>query len=191
MKLSTQDKIIKATIELVNERGYKGATTKKIAERADVNEVTLFRHFGSKKGIVKAIIDKYGSIDEMETAFEEKIVWEVEEDLKMLVREYHSLLEQKKTVILLSLKEASEFPELDALTKHIPQNYINKLEKYFEIMIKKRKIKNVDPTTVATNFVLMNFGYFLMKTRINRVGEVYEIEDFLNKNIEFFIQSLM
>src|SRR5690625_5040365 len=99
----------------------------------------------------------------METAFEEKIVWEVEEDLKMLVREYHSLLEQKKTVILLSLKEASEFPELDALTKHIPQNYINKLEKYFEIMIKKRKIKNVDTTTVAKKKKKSNINKYKKK----------------------------
>src|SRR5690625_1588658 len=126
----------------------------------------------------------------METAFEEKIVWEVEEDLKMLVREYHSLLEQKKTVILLSLKEAGEFPELDALTKHIPQNYIKILKSYFEKMIEKEKIKKVDPTTVATNFVLINFGYFLMKTRINPMGEVYPIDDFIEKNISFFIQSL-
>src|SRR5690625_3502702 len=126
----------------------------------------------------------------METAFEEKIVWEVEEDLKMLVREYHSLLEQKKTVILLSLKEASEFPELDTLTKHIPQKYIEILKNYFEKMVEKEKIKKVDPTTAATNFVFINFGYFLMKTRINPIGEEYSIDDFIEKNIGFFIQSL-
>lgn len=69
LSLSTKDRIIEATVELVNEKGYKGATTKEIAERAGVNEVTLFRHFGNKKGIVEAVIQKYGSIDLLENTF--------------------------------------------------------------------------------------------------------------------------
>jgi len=190
MKLSTKDKIIEATLELVNEKGYKGATTKEIAERAGLNEVTLFRHFGSKKGIVEAVIEKYGFVDSFENKFEEEVIWEIEKDLKMLVREYQSLLEQKKTVILLSLKEAGKFPELDALIKHIPLKYIKILEHYFEIMVKKEKIKKVDPFTVATNFAFINFGYFLMKTRMNPGEEKFPIDDFIEKNINFFIESL-
>jgi len=190
LNLSTKDKIIEAAVELVNEKGYKGATTKELAARAGVNEVTLFRHYGNKKGILEAVIRKYGSMEPLENTFEAKVIWDVEKDLKMLVREYQLLLEQKKTIILLSLKEAGEFPELNELTKHIPQKYIKILKGYFEKMIEKEKIKKANPTTLATNFVLMNFGYFLLKTRINPVGEVYPIDDFIEKNIDFFIQSL-
>lgn len=174
----------------MNEKGYKGATTKEIAERAGVNEVTLFRHFGNKKGIVEAAIEKYGFVDSFENLFEENVIWEIEKDLKMLVREFQALLEQKKSVILLSLKEAGKFPELDALIKHIPQKYIKVLEYYFETMIKKEKIKKVDPYTMATNFAFMNFGYFLMRTRINPGEDDFPIDDFIEKNIDFFIQSL-
>lgn len=191
MNLSTKDRIIEATVELVNEKGYKGATTKEIAERAGVNEVTLFRHFGNKKGIVEAVIQKYGFVDLLEHTFEEKVIGDVEKDLKMLVKEYQFLLEQKKTVILLSLKEAGKFPELDALIKHIPQKYIEILENYFEKMIKKGKIRKADPSTIATNFAFINFGYFLMKTRINIGEEELPIDDFIEKNIDFFIQSLL
>src|SRR5699024_7939054 len=190
LELSTKDKIIEATVELVNEKGYKGATTKEIAERAGLNEVTLFRHFGNKKGIVEAAIEKYGFVDSFENILEENVIWEIEKDLKMLVREYQALLEQKKSVILLSLKEAGKFPELDALIKHIPQKYIKVLEYYFETMIKKEKIKKVDPYTMATNFAFMNFGYFLMRTRINPGEDDFPIDDFIEKNIDFFIQSL-
>lgn len=190
MNFSTKDKIIEAAVELVNEKGYKGATTREIAERANLNEVTLFRHFGNKKGIVEAVIQKYGFVDLLENTFEEKVIWEVEEDLKMLVREYQYLLEQKKTIILLSLKEADHFPELEALMKHIPQKYIGLLEDYFDKMMKKEKIKKMDPSTIATNFIFINFGYFLMKTRIKPVGEEYSIDDFIKENINFFIQSL-
>jgi len=50
---STDSKIIEATIDLVGELGYKGMTTRQIAERAGVDEVTLFRRFGSKETLVK------------------------------------------------------------------------------------------------------------------------------------------
>src|SRR5690625_4730052 len=90
-----------------------------------------FRHFGNKQGIVEAAIEKYGFVDSFESTFEEKVIWEIDKDLKMLVREYQALLEQKKTVILISLKEAGKFPELDALIKHIPRKYI----KYWNITL--------------------------------------------------------
>lgn len=190
MALSTRDKILKATEELVNERGYKGATTKAIAAKAGVNEVTLFRHFGNKKKIVEEIIKKYEFFDLLEVIFENKIVWKIEEDLKTFVREYQQLLEQKRSIILLSIKEAGRFPELDAMLQHIPQKYVDILERYLRQMMKRDQIKKIDTYTVATSFVFMNFGYFLMKTRISPTEDVFSLDDFIEKNISHFIQSL-
>ena len=51
----TGDAILKAAAELIGEHGYKGTTTRAIAERAGVNEVTLFRRFGSKQGVLRAL----------------------------------------------------------------------------------------------------------------------------------------
>jgi AcrR family transcriptional regulator len=44
-------RMLTAARELFAERGYAGATTKQISDRADVGEVLLFRHFGSKSGL--------------------------------------------------------------------------------------------------------------------------------------------
>lgn len=52
---STSARILAATVELVAERGYAATTTRAIAEKAGVNEVTLFRQFGSKQGIIRAL----------------------------------------------------------------------------------------------------------------------------------------
>lgn len=51
----TSGAILDAAADLFAERGYKGTTTRAIAERAGVNEVTLFRRFGNKQGILKAL----------------------------------------------------------------------------------------------------------------------------------------
>lgn len=189
MSNTTRNKIIEAAIELVNEKGYKGATTRKIAEKAGVNEVTLFRLFGSKKGIIEEVIKKYEFVDLMENTFDEKIIWDLEKDLRMLAKEYQYLLEQKKTVLLLSLKEASSFPELGELTKYIPLKYITTLEMYFKEMMDKGEIKVANPSTLATNFAFINFGYFLLKTRIYQEGEL-PIDSFIENNIAYFIQTI-
>lgn len=41
-------KILEAAVDVYSGCGFRGATTRRIAEKAGVNEVTLFRHFGSK-----------------------------------------------------------------------------------------------------------------------------------------------
>ncbi|WP_066078121.1 TetR/AcrR family transcriptional regulator [Pseudoclavibacter albus] len=52
---SPRERILGAAVALFGQRGYSATTTKAIAEQASVNEVTLFRHFGSKQGILEAI----------------------------------------------------------------------------------------------------------------------------------------
>jgi AcrR family transcriptional regulator len=54
MKL--RDKILQAATELYAETGFRGATTRQIAQKAGVNEVTLFRHFGSKTALLHEAI---------------------------------------------------------------------------------------------------------------------------------------
>lgn len=48
-------KILEAAAVLFAERGYAATTTRAIAERAGVNEVTLFRKFKNKRGILEAL----------------------------------------------------------------------------------------------------------------------------------------
>lgn len=47
--------ILQAAVELFSERGYQGATTDEIAERAGVTKRTLYNHMGSKNHILYEI----------------------------------------------------------------------------------------------------------------------------------------
>ena len=51
-------KILEAAARVYSQHGFRGATTRLIAQEADVNEVTLFRTFGSKEALIEeAAID--------------------------------------------------------------------------------------------------------------------------------------
>ena len=46
-------KILEAAARVYSQHGFRGATTRLIAQEADVNEVTLFRTFGSKEALIE------------------------------------------------------------------------------------------------------------------------------------------
>lgn len=186
----TKDRIIEAAIELANEQGFRGATTKKIAARAGVNEVTLFRHFGNKTGIVEAANKKYSFDEHLAVVFEKKIVWDVRKDLHMIVKAYQFLLEKKRHLILISLKEAGAFPEFDTVMAQTPLKYKEKLVDYFTEMVQREKLPKLDVEAVVNTFIYLNFGYFLLKSRLRPDAVEIAVNEFITKNIDPFIDAI-
>jgi AcrR family transcriptional regulator len=56
--MSVRDQLIEAAARLYAEAGYRGATTRRIAGEAGVNEITLFRHFGSKDALIREAVSR-------------------------------------------------------------------------------------------------------------------------------------
>lgn len=54
----TRKKILRTTIETIAEKGYAPTTTKEIAEKAGVSEGTIFKYYGSKKELLRQIVEK-------------------------------------------------------------------------------------------------------------------------------------
>ena len=59
MTRDTETDILNAAADLFAARGYASTTTRAIAERAGVNEVTLFRRFESKAGVLRALGERW------------------------------------------------------------------------------------------------------------------------------------
>jgi AcrR family transcriptional regulator len=55
-KILDDEKIYQAVLQVVSERGYAGATTRQMADAAEVSEVTLFRRYENKEQLVKQAI---------------------------------------------------------------------------------------------------------------------------------------
>lgn len=70
-KLSSREKILKSSLSLFSAQGITATTTKQIAEQAGVNEVTLFRQFGSKHGLLLAVLEEAPILDRMQAALSE------------------------------------------------------------------------------------------------------------------------
>ena len=57
--MEIRDRILHAAKRIYAQHGFRGATTRLIAIEADVNEVTLFRTFGSKAALFEALMQTH------------------------------------------------------------------------------------------------------------------------------------
>ena len=51
------EQILHIAIKLFSQHGFRGTTTKKIAEEAGISEAMVFRHFSTKSELYHAILD--------------------------------------------------------------------------------------------------------------------------------------
>src|ERR1700688_155868 len=92
----TRERLLDAATETLNRRGIQGATTREIARRAGVHEVTLFRHFKSKEQLLRVILKrglaaKAAVLDENSSRKEN-----LRESMEKYGRHYYSHLEKNK-----------------------------------------------------------------------------------------------
>lgn len=59
--MNVGDQLLAAAARVYAEVGYRGATTRRIAQEAGVNEITLFREFGSKETLLHEAIARAGA----------------------------------------------------------------------------------------------------------------------------------
>lgn len=59
-RLSAEERrreIVRVAVKLFSQRGFRGTTTKEIAQAAGVSEAIIFRHFATKEELYRAILD--------------------------------------------------------------------------------------------------------------------------------------
>jgi len=61
----SRERILEAAARVYSKHGFRGATTRLIAAEAGVNEVTLFRTFGSKGALLDAVLEENDTGDDV------------------------------------------------------------------------------------------------------------------------------
>ncbi|WP_407410692.1 TetR/AcrR family transcriptional regulator [Methanobrevibacter sp.] len=149
-------KIIMATFEILQDEGFAKATTKKIAAKAGVNEVTIFRNFKNKNNLVETTKDYYRQvlIQKLNDIFNFAGDETIEEYLKISFFGVLNLSEEDISVIRVAMEEVREDPEKKVLVSDITDVILNKLEEFFKLKIEQGTIREVNPKSLA----IMCFG---------------------------------
>ncbi|WP_405304968.1 TetR/AcrR family transcriptional regulator [Methanobrevibacter sp.] len=153
---STDEKIIRATFEILQKEGFTKATTKKIAAEAGVNEVTIFRNFENKNNLVETTKNYYLQlfINQLKEIFRFEEDDEIEEYLKISFYGILNLSDEDFSIIRVAMEEVREVSEKKLLISEITDVILNELEEFFKLKIEKGIIREVNPKSLA----IMCFG---------------------------------
>lgn len=177
-------------IDLISERGYNGVTTQEIAAAAGLSEKTLFRHFGSKQKLLEAAFDRYHYAEEMRKIFAEKLSWELENDLLMISKTYHEVMNRNRKLVQISIKDEAQMPGFKERLHRHPLQLLEFLTSYFSTMSEKGKLRLTDPRMQAFTFMMSQYGAFVNDLEAEKNYPGITLEPFIEESVRIFARAL-
>jgi len=148
-KVIDETKIFSAALDILVAHGYEGATTQKIAKTAGVNEVTLFRKYGSKAGLFEKVIEHQLADTPLN-----KLVYtgELEADLLAIVEAYVETNETHGNIIPLLLIEMPRYPDLQG-SFNTPWKNIQLIMEIIQKYQEQGQLKDESPLACLTALI--------------------------------------
>ncbi|MEO0457534.1 MAG: TetR/AcrR family transcriptional regulator [Cyanobacteria bacterium P01_A01_bin.114] len=110
---SSRERLIQAASELFLSQGVSHTTTRQIANLASVNEVTLFRNFGNKYGLLLAVIQEAPTFRDLGEALMQQAIptGDMRQALKAHASNCLHALEQAPAFVRSLIGEADQYPD--------------------------------------------------------------------------------
>lgn len=158
--MTAEQRILDAALKVFASEGYTGATTHRIAEEANVAEVTLFRKFQSKENLLREVLLKNrATFSALDKLFQPEKDVDLETDLCILGKNIAKVMKNNKEdgkrrmLMLMLFEKGRRRPEVAEILSSVFQMNITRLSEYFELQIKNRKMRNINPRSAAITFV--------------------------------------
>ncbi|MCY7367830.1 MAG: TetR/AcrR family transcriptional regulator [Chamaesiphon sp.] len=187
----TRQKLIHAAIELFASQGVSETTTKQIAELAQVNEVTLFRQFGNKHGLLLAVIEDADVFAQLGQNLVTKL--EPSSSLPQMLREYANTclqaLEQTPAVIRSLVGESGQYSIENRQGLGRSFDLANRrVAKYLKTNLGESKSELQLPVEqLASLLNTLLFGYATIELTSEFHGLWRDREDFLDRVVALFL----
>jgi len=140
-------RILHAAARVYALHGRGGATTRRIAEEAGVNEVTIFRQFGSKDALLDSAMRECARL-EQEVMLPQPPVHPPRE-LFAWVRAHHASLAAMRDIVRQMMSEAVERPETAVCAAEGPSGAFAQLRQYAVQLRRQGWISDPDATLPA------------------------------------------
>lgn len=153
--------LLRAAMRVVSEKGYLGATTREIARVAEVTEITLFRHFGSKEKLFGELMERHTFLPKLKELLPELETLPYDEALRLVATRFLLSLKERKALVMIMHSEINRYPDKIRTVYYGAIEEMRKmLARYFAALQKRGKLRKVPPGIAAQMFLGMFFSYF-------------------------------
>ncbi|MEX2181336.1 MAG: TolC family protein [Gemmatimonadaceae bacterium] len=147
MSEPTKQQLLDAAARVYAEAGFRGATTRRIADEAGVNEVTLFRLFGSKDALIKEAIREHARSGPPDVLPDVPV--DPVRELTAWAEQDHVFLTECRGMIRTAMAEMHERPECAGSTAEQPAESMRALTTYIERLAEHRFIPSAADANAA------------------------------------------
>lgn len=102
-----QKRMLGSALGLFSTKGFKATTTKEIAERTGMNELTIFRNFGTKERLLEEVIDFGLDTEGLKGSLDMELTGNIEEDLFSMISKMRSMIRERESIYALMFREIS------------------------------------------------------------------------------------
>jgi AcrR family transcriptional regulator len=171
-RVDTKEKLLKATLKLISEKGYLGATTREIAQEAGVTELTLFRRFGSKERLFEELLNSYTFLPMLRDLLPELDGLAYEDALGLIATRFLLSLKERKSMVRIMYSEVTIYPEK---VRRVYNKFIDEmrstLANYFEVLQDRGILrKTISPELAARVLLWILFSYFRSEEIMRPLG---------------------
>lgn len=159
--LPTRDKLLTSGLKLFSSKGYLATTTREVARKAGVAEITLFRHFPTKEKLLEEVIASFSVIPAL-TEIQPELRKRSCEDALTLMAEFllESMVKRKEWIVLMQ-SEVRRNPEKLLLVYH---SFMDRLytiiADYFRDQQQAGCMRCFDPELAARAFYGLIYSFF-------------------------------
>lgn len=189
----TRQRIINAAVELFATQGITETTTKAVAKSAKVNEVTLFRHFGNKQGLLLAVISESPVFKELSEYLKIQATQttSVYQALKKYSQDRLEALEQSPNLVRSVVGEAGNYPleNRQALGRSLKEANHYVAEFLAAVMEREQLQVHLPPQKLASLLNIMLLGYAVMEFTSEYHELWHDKNEFLEDLITLFLMG--
>jgi AcrR family transcriptional regulator len=157
----TREKILDAGLRLFSKKGFLGATTKEIAKKAGVAELTLFRHFSSKERLFEEMIRSYTFLPALKGLLPEIKDLDYDVALYEIAQRFLARLSERTELIKIMHSEIHLYPaKVKDIYLNIIEEVFTTLASYFRELQEKGQLRKFQPELGARAFLGMLFAHF-------------------------------
>ncbi len=189
----TRQRILHAAHTIFSAEGFRGATTRRIAVEAGVNEVTIFRLFSTKEDLLGAAVDHAtaATIQRLrETALPAEpsdVAAELRERMLVVLHAFAHAAPQVRT----ALAEWGRHPGIDERRLATSRYLHDELLRYMRTAINKRLLRpGISPETATAMVIAPLFAHGLLSPMIPAVFDS-DLEPAVDAYLEVVLNGLL
>lgn len=187
---SRKDNIILAAIDIIDEKGVQGLSTKEIALKQEISESILYKHFKSLDEVMVAVLDYFSQYDDMlintidkkGISYKEKLL----ESIKSLVELYESY--PALASVILNYEVFMNYSHTREKTIEIIKKRLSFIEKIIKMGQETKELEEYYTSNELANIIMGTFRNSLLNWKIN--GYDYSVKtEVLNLIIKILARS--